>query len=147
MKRKTSVVLLFIGLLLSYGEYSKGNVSFSQEENYEDAKLVLKVLAVSIEDFVENMNKVDQPEDIAKVLDNFAESMKGLVPKFNEIIEKYPEFKEEDTHPEELKPLFQRIDKDFQEMMKVYGKVNANIDDPAVKEADKKYKEVMSRLG
>jgi hypothetical protein len=46
-----------------------------------------------------------------------------------------------------LKPLLQRVDKDFQEMMKAYAKVNANIEDPAVKEADTKFKEVMSSLG
>jgi hypothetical protein len=146
MKRKTSVILLFIGLLLSYGAYSYGNVFFPQEKKYEDAKMVLTDLAVLIEAFVGNMGEVDQPEDIAKVLDTFAESMKELVPEIRGIRNKYPELGSEETHPEELKPLLQRVDKDFQEMMKAYAKVNANIEDPAVKDADAKYKEVMSGL-
>jgi hypothetical protein len=43
--------------------------------------------------------------------------------------------------------VLQRIDKGFPEMMKGYAKVIENIEDPAVKEADKKYKEVMANLG
>jgi len=118
-----------------------------ESEKYEDAKAVLTDLAVLTEAFVENMDQVDEPKDVAKALDAFAESMKELVPRINEIRKKYPELDDEDTHPEELKPLLQRVDKDFQMMMKAYTKVNANIEDPAVEEADAKFKEVMSALG
>jgi uncharacterized UPF0160 family protein len=146
MKRKTSVILLLIGLLLSYTAYSKGYVSLTLEEKYEDAKLVLTDLAVLIEAFVENMDESDHPEEVAKVLDTFTESMKELVPKISEIRKKNPELSDEETHPEELKAVLQRVDKDFQQMMKAYAKVNANMEDPVVKEADARYKKVMSGL-
>lgn len=146
MKRKTSVILLLIGLLLSYTAYSKGYLPLTQEEKYEDAKLVLTDLAVLIEAFVENMDKSDHPEEVAKVLDTFTESMKELVPKISEIRKKYPELSNEETHPEELNAVLQRVDKDFQQMMKAYAKVNANMEDPVVKEADARYKKVMSSL-
>ena len=119
----------------------------TEGEDYKDAKLVLTNLADLVEAFVENMNQAEKPEDVAKLLNAFAENMKGLVPKINTIREKYPELDNEDTHPEELKSLMERIDKDFQEMMKSYAKVNDNLSDPAVKEADEKFKEVMSALG
>ncbi len=144
--KRTLFIFLLIGLLFSSGIHSFGYKNTLQDEKYEDAKLVLTDLAVLIEAFVENMNQVDQPKDVAKVLNTFSDSMKELVPKINEIREKYPELKTEDTHPEELKPLLQRIDKDFQDMMKAYAKVKGHMEDPAVKEADAKYKEVMSGL-
>ncbi|UCE42865.1 MAG: hypothetical protein JSV17_07925 [Candidatus Aminicenantes bacterium] len=145
--KRTILIFLLAGLLFSTGIQSHGENKITQNEKYEDAKIVLTDLAVLVEGFVENMNKADQPKDIANVLNKFTDSMKGLLPKINEIREKYPELNKEDTHPEELKPLLQRIDKDFQEMMKAYAKVISNIEDPAVKEADTKYKEVMSSLG
>ena len=119
----------------------------NSEDKYEDAKPVLTDLAVMIEAFVENMSQADKPEDVAKILDTFAEDMKGLIPLINTIRKKYPELDDEDTHPEELKPLLQRIDEDFRELMKSYAKVNEHLSDPAVKDADTKFKEVMSALG
>jgi Ca2+-binding EF-hand superfamily protein len=145
MKRTISLFLL-AGFLFANGVPSFAGNGIT-EDKYEDAKPILTDLAVLIETFVENMNQVDQPKDVAKILDTFAEDMKGLVPKINEVREKYPELDDEDTHPEELKSLLQRVDKDFQEMMKSYAKVNANLSDPAVKEADTKFKDVMSALG
>jgi uncharacterized coiled-coil DUF342 family protein len=144
--KQTILIFLLFGLLFTNSILSFGHECPVGDEKYEDAKLVLTDLAVLIEAFVENMNQVDQSKDVAKVLDTFAESMKSLVPKINEIREKYPELNNEDTHPEELKPLLQRIDKDFQEMMKAYAKVKEHMEDPAVQEADAKYKEVMSGL-
>ncbi len=92
------------------------------------------------------MNQIEQSKDVAEVLDSFAEHMKQLIPKINEIRGKYPELETEDTHPEELKSLLQRIDKDFQEMLKAYAKVREHMENPAVQEADAKYKDVMSGL-
>jgi hypothetical protein len=145
--KRTLLIFLLTGLLFSTGIQSFGDENAKGNKNYEDAKLVLTDLAVLIEGFVENMNQANQPKDVAKVLDIFSDSMKDLIIKINEIRKKYPELRTEDTHPEELKPLLQRIDKDFPEMMKAYAKVIENIADPAVKEADKKYKEIMSNLG
>ena len=145
--KRSILIFLLLGLLFSNGIQSFGDEKAKGNKNFEDAKLVLTDLAVLIEGFVENMNKADQPKEVANVLDIFSETMKELIIKINEIRKKYPELKTEDTHPEELRPVLQRIDKDFSEMMKAYTKVFENIADPAVKEADKKYKEVMDSLG
>lgn len=144
---KRSILLFLLAGFLFVNSIPSYCHEATEGEKYEDAKLVLTDLAVLVEAFVENMNQAEKPEDVAKVLETFAENMKGLVPKINEIREKYPELDNEDTHPEELKSLLERIDKDFQEMMKSYAKVNAHLSDPAVKEADTKFKEVMSALG
>lgn len=144
--KRTLLIFLLIGILFSSGTHSFGYKNTIREEKYEDAKPVLTDLAVVIEVFVENIGQVDQPKDVANVLNTFSDSMNDLVPKINGIREKYPELKTEDTHPEELKPLLQRIDQDFQELIKSYAKVKEHIEDPAVREADAKYKEAMSGL-
>lgn len=134
------LVFVFAGSLL----FGKGNSP--ENEKYADAKEVLEKLADRVETFVEGINLVDNAGDVAEVLDSFAEAMKTLVPAIKEIREKYPEIDSQDTHPEELRPLLQRIDEDFQAMLKSYGKVREHIEDPAVKAADDKYKEVMASL-
>ena len=133
-------------LLIITGVFSFGDSISRDEAKYDDAKQVLENLAGLLEEFVADMDQAENAKTIAKVLDGFAEDMKELLPGINKIREKYPELDKEDTHPEELKPLLQRIDKDFRAMMKSYGKVNQHIEDPDVKAADEKYKEVMSGL-
>ena len=133
-------------LLIFTGVFSFGDSISRDEAKYDDARQVLENLAGLLEEFVTDMDQAEKAKTIAKVLDGFAEDMKELLPGINKIREKYPELEKEDTHPEELKPLLQRIDKDFRAMMKSYAKVNQHIEDPDVKAADEKYKEVMSGL-
>ncbi|MGD9344399.1 MAG: hypothetical protein PVH84_00960 [Candidatus Aminicenantes bacterium] len=144
--RKITLVTSLALILFFTGAISFGAPVSDEETKYADAKKVLENLAGLLETFVENMDKADNPKSIAKALDGFALAMKDLLPEINEIRQKYPELDKEDTHPEELKPLLQRIDKDFQAMMKSYGKVMEHIEDPAVRAADDKFKEVMDGL-
>jgi hypothetical protein len=144
--RKIALATSLTLILFFTGAFSFGNSAFDEESKYADAKTVLENLAGLLETFVENMDKAEDSKSIAKALDGLAQAMKELLPEINEIRQKYPELDKEDTHPEELKPLLQRIDKDFQAMIKSYGKVREHIEDPAVKAADDKYKEVMSGL-
>ena len=132
--------LFLLTLILS------GNGVPQETGKYDDAKAVLGKLAAALESFIENMEAAEGAEAIAECLDGFTASMSELVPGLNEIREKYPELKDESTHPEELKPLLQRVNKDFAGMMKAYRKVKENLSDAAVKESDDRYEEVMARL-
>ena len=132
--------LFLLTLILS------GNGVPQETGKYDDAKAVLGKLAAALESFIENMEAAEGAEAIAECLDGFTASMSELVPGLNEIREKYPELKDESTHPEELKPLLQRVNKDFAGMMKAYRKVKENLRDAAVKESDDRYEEVMARL-
>lgn len=144
--RNITLVIGLSLLLVFTGVFSFGDSISHEETKYADAKKVLENLAGLIETFVKDMDQAEKSMSVAQVLDGFAEAMKELLPKISKIREKYPELDNQDTHPEELKPLLERIDKDFRAMMKSYGKVNEHIEDPAVKAADEKYKEVMSGL-
>jgi hypothetical protein len=139
-------LLALLGLSLALA-FAAGTPAYAQEGNkYDDARQVLEILAESLEKFVADMTESETAEPIAKALNAFTASMQTLVPKINEIGDKYPEIKNEDTHPEALKPLLARIDTDFRQMMKAYAKVIENSQDPAVKQADDKYKQVMTGL-
>ncbi|MFC2165794.1 hypothetical protein ACFLT2_12475 [Acidobacteriota bacterium] len=144
--RKIALATCLVALVAFTGVLSFSGSISPEETKYADAKKVLENLAGLIETFVQDMDQAENAKTVAQVLDGFAEAMKELLPKINEIREKYPELDNQDTHPEELKPLLQRVDKDFQAMMNSYSKVNKHLEDPAVKAADEKYKEVMSSL-
>lgn len=135
-----AVALFFLGPLLS------AHALPQETGKYADAKEVLGKLADALEGFIEKMDAADGAAAIVESLDAFTNTMSGLVPGLNAIRQKYPELKDESTHPEELKPLLQRVNADFAGMMKAYGKVKESLDDPSVKASDDKYKEVMSQL-
>lgn len=145
MRKSVWIGILAAGLFL-FSPLLSGNGVPRETGKYDDARAVLGELAAALESFIENMEAAEGAEAVAGCLDGFTASMSELVPGLNEIREKYPELKDESTHPEELKPLLQRVNKDFAGMMKAYGKVKENLSDAAVKESDDRYKEVMAKL-
>lgn len=145
VKRNTWTGILLAGLFVA-SPFLLGHGIDQEAGKYADAKAILEKLASALELFAQDMNAAENTTAIAECLEVFTASMTELVPGLTGIREKYPELKDETTHPEELKPLLHRVDKDFVEMMKAYGKVKENLDDPSVKASDDKYKEVMSKL-
>jgi len=135
------VSLLIIGVFPVFGIAQSGD-----KADYADIKKVFKSFAEMMENFVEKMDSASEADEIAKTLNKFSDGMEKMVPQINEINAKHPEFQDESTHPEELKPLMERIIADFQALMKSYGKVMENIEAPAVKEADSRFQEVMAGL-
>ncbi len=145
MRKRVGIGVLAAGLFVFTPLFSTHGVP-QETEKYADAKEVLEKLAAALERFVEDMNKADNSKAISECLNAFTVSMSELVPGLNEIRQKYPELKDETTHPDELKPLLKRVDKNFAGMMRAYGKVKENLSDPAVKESENRYKEVMAQL-
>lgn len=146
---RRSILILFVTFFLMVGfinVYSQTGEEAENSGKYAEARKILEPLAEQLEKFVENMNNAEDAPAVAQALNTLSEAMKELAPKLKEMVEKNPELKNEATHPEELKPLFKRIEKGFQEMMKAFAKVEQYKEDPAVQEALKKYQEVMASM-
>jgi hypothetical protein len=132
--------------------YKEGRLSldissfYESFEKYADAKKVLTQFADLTEDYVKNLNSAEGAEIVAKALDGYTTPMKDVVPELVKILKKYPELKDETTHPEELRPLMKRFNKVFQNLIAASAKVMKYASDPAVQEANKRYKETMSAL-
>jgi hypothetical protein len=132
--------------------YKEGRLSldissfYENSEKYADAKKVLTQFADLTEDYVKNLNSAEDAESVAKALDDYTTPMKDVVPELVKILKKYPELKDETTHPEELKPLMKRFNKVFQNLMAASAKVMKYANNPAVQEANKRYKDTMSAL-
>ena len=142
-------ICLLVTVLGLAGGWAAGAPSAGDEtraEPYADAKAVLEPFAGALETFVARMEEAATAAAVAAAVNALADEMARLIPELNAIRAKYPELADERTHPEELKPLLARIDKDFQNLMKAYHKVGEYREDPAVQAADARYREVMSGL-
>lgn len=132
--------------------YKEGRLSldissfYKSSEKYADAKKVLTKFADLTENYVKNLNSAENAGSVAKALDGYTTPMKDIMPEMVKILKKYPELKDEKTHPEELKPLMKRFNKVFQNLIAASAKIMKYANDPAVQEANKRYKETMSAL-
>ncbi len=76
---------------------------------YSDVKKVNEKYISLIEDYIADIDKVDNAEDAAKAVNKFADGMEDLWPKMQEFAKKYPELKDKTNPPEELKEIDKRV--------------------------------------
>ena len=112
---------------------------------YSDAKKVNEEYVTLIQRYVDDLDKVANAKDAAKAIDRFVDGMKTLWPKMKALAEKYPELKDRNNPPEELK----EIQAKAQEMGKKMGgammKLMPYMKDPEVQKAQKRLQEIMTK--
>jgi hypothetical protein len=136
---KKVVLFAVVGLMLSAGVVYGGG-------KYAKVKPHIEKMAVSFEKFVTDMEKAANADAVVTALDAFTEVMKVIGPKMREIIKKYPELKDEKTHPEELKPLLKKMDELGKKLFGVMGKIQQFANDPRVKEANERFFAAMATM-
>ena len=113
---------------------------------YANIKPVIEDMARVFEKFVTGLEKAENADAVAAALDYHSKAMIALAPKMKEIMKKYPELKDEKTHPEELKPLLTKMDELAKKMMGAFGKIGQYTKDPKVQEAMKRWENAMKAL-
>jgi predicted nucleic acid-binding Zn-ribbon protein len=113
---------------------------------YTEIKPLIEKMAVSLEKFITGMEKAENADAVVAELDTLTEVMKKLAPKMREIVKKYPELKDERTHPEELKPLLKNMDELGKKLFGVMGKIQQFANEPKVKEANERFMEAMAAM-
>jgi hypothetical protein len=113
---------------------------------YAEIKPILEKMAASLEKFVTDMEKAENADAVVAGLDAFTDVMKKLAPEMREILKKYPELKDEKTHPEELKPLLKKMDELGKKLFGVMGKIQQFANDPKVKEANNRFMAAMAAM-
>ena len=126
-------LIFFAGLVYSNGKYA-------------EAKPIVEKMTVSLEKFIANLERAENADAVVSALDAYTNVMKELAPKAKELLKKYPELKDEKTHPEELKPLLKKMDELGKKMFGVLGKIQQFADDPQVKEANKRFMDTMAAM-
>jgi hypothetical protein len=111
---------------------------------YDDVKPVIEKLTKVFEKLFIGLEKAGSADEVAAALDYAAKEMKTIVPKIKEFEKKYPELKNEKTHPEELKPMLKKFDDLVKRMIGVYAKIAQYANDPKVQEARKRFEKTMT---
>lgn len=128
-----SALILFAGFVYSSGKYA-------------EAKPIIKQMTVSLEQFITNLEKAENAGAVVSALDAYTDVMKKLAPKAKALLIKYPELKDEKTHPEELKPLLKKMDELGKKMFGVMSKIQQFANDPQVKAANKRFMDTMAAM-
>ena len=136
---KKVALVAMVGLILWSGVLYGGG-------KYTEIKPIIEKMVVSFEKFINDMEKAENADAVVAGLDAFTEVIKKLAPKMRAIIKKYPELKDETTHPEELKPLLKKMEELGKKMFGVMGKIQQFANDPKVKEANQRFMEAMAAM-
>jgi len=126
-------LVFFAGLVYGSGKYA-------------EAKPIIEKMNVSLEKFIANLGKAENAGAVVTALDAYTNVMKELAPKAKALLKKYPELKDERTHPEELKPMLKKMDELGKKMFGVLGKIQQFANDPQVKEANQRFLKTMAAL-
>ena len=110
---------------------------------YADAKKVNKQYMALIQGYIDDLDKTENAQDAAKAINRFADGMQDLWPKMKALSEKYPELKDRDNVPEELKEMQTEAEEVGKKMGSAMMKLMPYMQDPEVQKAQKRLQETM----
>ena len=130
--------LLVVGLfLLAYACGGGGG---------DDPKSVMTDLFEVLDGFFASVEKADNADALVAAIDKFSEGMKAIAPRMKKVQEKYPELKDMNTLPDELKEFEGKIKEIQPKFIGVMGKFMKYANDPKVQAAQQKMAEAMKAL-
>jgi hypothetical protein len=114
---------------------------------YSDVVETNKDFIALMSDYVDDVANVASAGDAAKAINKLADGMEKLVPKMKELSEKYPELKDHENIPEEIKAM----EKDMEDVGRRFGesfmKLMPYMADKDVQSAQARLSTTMSGLG
>jgi len=113
---------------------------------YAEVKDVMGKSADATEKFVAAAEKVASADDAAAALNDYAEAMAVLAPKMGEFAKKFPEIKNQQDLPAEIKAEVERFIAAMGKFSGVMMKFVPYASDPKVMEAQKKVGEAMAAM-
>lgn len=76
---------------------------------YSELASVLDDMIKAQEEYIDDLNKVNNAAEAAKAIDNFANKMVAITPKMKDIEKKYPELKTQKEPPKELRGYLEKL--------------------------------------
>jgi hypothetical protein len=113
---------------------------------YGDAVEVNTKFADAMEDYIGDLDKADSAGTVAKAIDSFAAKVEKIAPRMKKLVEKYPELKNQDNYPEELKESQKRATELGQRMAGSFMKTMKHMRDAKVKTAHERLQKAMALM-
>ncbi len=137
--KKTLIVLCVAVMVLSVAACKGGG-------KYADVKSIMEKYIAATDKFAAAIDKVDSAEKAAAAINSYADVAKAIAPQIKAMEGKYPEFKDMDNPPAELKPIVDKAQAVATKMMAAMGKIATYASDPKVQEAQSKLQEAMGAM-
>ena len=112
---------------------------------YDDAKKANKEYMALVQGYIDDLDKTENAQDAAKAINRFADGMQALWPKMKALAEKYPELKDPNNIPEELKEMQTEAAEVGKKMGSSMMKLMPYMQDPEVQKAQKRLQETMMK--
>ena len=142
-ERNKNLKKLIIALFISF--LTMSFLIIGCGEKYSDAKKLNEELLDSMEEYIADLEKVDNAKAAAKAINRFADRMEDLWPRMQMLSEKYPELKDQSNPPEELKECQKRADELGKKMAGGMMKLMAYMNDPEVQKAQERLGAIKAR--
>ena len=112
---------------------------------YSDVNKMNEKFVDLMESYVEDLNKSDNAKEVAKAINRYADSLEDLWPKMQQLSEKYPELKDNNSLPEELKASQKSAEEVGKKMAGAMMKIMPYMRDPEVQKAQQRLGAVMTK--
>lgn len=129
-------VIGFLCLLALVGNGCAGKYADVKKANADFVKIT--------ESYVADLEKAGDAKAVAKAMNKFADEMGKMWPKMQKLSEKYPELKDRDNPPEELKESQKAAEEVGKKMGATFMKIMPYMKDPEVVKAQKRLSEAMT---
>lgn len=133
------IILAVVVVLFVFGSFVYGG-------KYDEAKPLLDEMIKATTAFIAAMEKAGDAKGVSAALDDNTAAMQKIGPKVKKLLAKYPELKDEKTHPEALKTRLKKMDDLTKKMIGALMKIGQYKDDSAVKDSLKRWEETMKLL-
>ena len=110
---------------------------------YADAKAIMNKYIDVVEKYLDSLEKANNAKDVAKAINHFADDLETVMPAMKKMAEKYPELKDHNNPPPELKEDQARAMAIGKRMGQSFAKIAPYMNDPDVAKAQKRIMKVM----
>jgi len=102
-----------ITLLILFSLVVAGGCKSDRQDKYSEMRSYIGEIIALQSDYAANLEKAENPKDVAESIDIYADSLVEISKKGKKIEERYPELKNMDKKnpPEELKSEFEKLNK------------------------------------
>ena len=135
--KKEAVIPFLILLLLGLVVISCGGGKYA-----DVIKLNQEYIGL-LETYVADIDKAGNAQSVAKAMNKYADGLEKVWPRMKAVSEKYPELKDKENPPEELKASQQEAEAWSMKMGASFQKIMPYMNDPDVKKAQVRISAVM----
>lgn len=115
-------------------------------DKYDEARELYEQYIPALEKYLDAVEKTENPQGLAKAINDFADSMESLAPKMKSFAEKYPDLQKEPAVPPDYADLVKKSNGLGQRFGQSFARIAPFLDNPEVEKANEHLMNVMAGM-